>query len=127
MTNPYVKKLQTRLKVAMTTLEQIATLPRGGRAKRLAVSTLAFLAEKPPKRYPRQACPVCGVSCSVSNHGIRAHHHRGAWCKGSWQFQESNPCQHDTLDHGICLDCGADCSDRLRAKNEARADSAKDR
>jgi hypothetical protein len=39
-----------RLNVAVETLNQIATLPRGGRAKRLAVATLAFVEPAPLKR-----------------------------------------------------------------------------
>jgi hypothetical protein len=39
----------------------------------------------------------------------------------------TDECPHDELDHGICLDCGADRMDDMVAAAEFRADCLEDR
>jgi hypothetical protein len=74
-----------RLQMATETLQKIASLPRGGEAKRLAVATLQFITPEPPKRFQRAICQGCGKSRAFSKSGFRPHHHHGEWCKGSCQ------------------------------------------
>jgi len=81
------RKLKARLAVAMEVLQQIADLPRGGLAKRLAVSTLHFITPEPPKRHRRTDCPVCGRNVSVNRKGWLRNHQGGpntdknGWCR----------------------------------------------
>ena len=81
--------IKARLAVATETLQQIAALPRGGLAKRLAVSTLHFITPEPPKRFKRINCPVCGKSVTVNKGGwIRSHQggpntDKNGWCKAN--------------------------------------------
>lgn len=80
--------ISRRFAIAVETLQQIATLPsaRGGLAKRLAVSTLAFLdiPTPEPKKFKRTTCPVCGKNVCVSKRGwIRAHQFKGEWCEAN--------------------------------------------
>ena len=53
-------------------------------------------------------CPDCGFSQKVSK-------------KEAHKFPEHCPvcCEHDDHDHGICLDCGEDITQRLVARAEA--------
>ena len=83
------KAQATRLQIAVATLEQIAHQRRGGLAKRLAVSTLAFITPPAPQRFPRIECPACGQSVSTSKAGahVRAHRHEGEWCPVNDQYR----------------------------------------
>ena len=87
--------IKARLAVAVETLEQIAALPRGGLAKRLAVSTLRFITPEPPKRFPRINCPVCGKNVTVNKRGwIRSHQggpntDKNGWCKANHETPNS--------------------------------------
>lgn len=40
---------------------------------------------------------------------------------------QEEPCEHVEHDHGICLECGADITDRLVAAAENRRDALEDR
>ena len=49
---------------------------------------------------------------------------RGSALRAAQALNERNSCAHDDHEHGICIDCGADITDRLVDLAEYRADCA---
>ena len=44
-----------------------------------------------------------------------------------WEPNDKAECQHDEHDHGVCLDCGADLTDKLAGQAEAANDAREGR
>lgn len=86
----------------------MTNIPKRGAGRRLAANLEALANQSPPEGLIRALnaalCPDCGTGFDSDG-----------WCP------QCNPCPHDDLDHGICLDCEADLTPDLMARAYDRA------